>query len=147
MTEPQATSHLLWRALLVLHPGFYADLLGKRRKEHQAKCWLSTRAGRRPLRRRQRLKINPSAHDSAILNRRRSRMSKPRPDTIFGAASPLLPRRAAGSFIRAHRKTKRLRPESTPLAKSSTRISRSSRRSSEAVARVARVGLENSRKD
>lgn len=39
--EPEATFSACFGApFMVLHPGVYADLLGKRMAEHKAKCWL-----------------------------------------------------------------------------------------------------------
>lgn len=41
VTEPQATFSTCFGApFMVLHPGVYADLLGKKMKQHDAKCWL-----------------------------------------------------------------------------------------------------------
>ncbi|MDQ3804380.1 MAG: phosphoenolpyruvate carboxykinase [Acidobacteriota bacterium] len=41
VTEPQATFSTCFGApFMVLHPGVYADLLGKKIQEHRADCWL-----------------------------------------------------------------------------------------------------------
>jgi phosphoenolpyruvate carboxykinase (ATP) len=41
ITEPQATFSTCFGApFMVLHPGVYADLLGKKMAQHDAKCWL-----------------------------------------------------------------------------------------------------------
>ena len=41
VTEPQATFSTCFGApFMVLHPGVYADLLGKKIQEHKAVCWL-----------------------------------------------------------------------------------------------------------
>ncbi|MGB9180859.1 MAG: phosphoenolpyruvate carboxykinase [Pyrinomonadaceae bacterium] len=91
VTEPQATFSTCFGApFMVLHPGVYADLLGKKIAEHKANCWLvNTGWSGGPYGEGQRMKISHTrAMIRAILNGSLAEIET-RPDPIFGVGVPL----------------------------------------------------------
>jgi phosphoenolpyruvate carboxykinase (ATP) len=91
VTEPQATFSTCFGApFMVLHPGVYADLLGKKIQEHKANCWLvNTGWSGGPYGEGQRMKIKHTrAMIRAILNGSLSRVET-RPDPVFGVHVPV----------------------------------------------------------
>jgi phosphoenolpyruvate carboxykinase (ATP) len=89
--EPEATFSTCFGApFMVLHPGVYADLLGKRMSEHNAKCWLvNTGWSGGPYGVGQRMKIaHTRAMIRAILNGSLAQVET-RPDPIFGVGVPV----------------------------------------------------------
>jgi phosphoenolpyruvate carboxykinase (ATP) len=89
--EPEATFSTCFGApFMVLHPGVYADLLGKRMSEHKAKCWLvNTGWSGGPYGVGQRMKIGHTrAMIRAILNGSLAQVET-RPDPIFGVGVPV----------------------------------------------------------
>ena len=90
VTEPQATFSTCFGApFMVLHPGVYADLLGKKIQEHGAVCWLvNTGWSGGPYGEGQRMKIKHTrAMIRAILNGSLARVET-RPDPVFGVHVP-----------------------------------------------------------
>ena len=90
VTEPQATFSTCFGApFMVLHPGVYADLLGKKIQEHKAVCWLvNTGWSGGPYGEGQRMKIRHTrAMIRAILNGSLARVET-RPDPVFGVNVP-----------------------------------------------------------
>src|SRR5215216_1312120 len=91
VTEPQATFSTCFGApFMVLHPGVYADLLGKKIQEHRADCWLvNTGWSGGPYGEGQRMKIKHTrAMIRAILGGSLARVET-RPDPVFGIHVPL----------------------------------------------------------
>lgn len=91
VTEPQATFSTCFGApFMVLHPGVYADLLGKKIEEHKAHCWLvNTGWSGGPYGEGQRMKISHTrAMIRAILNGSLAEIET-RPDPIFGVGVPV----------------------------------------------------------
>jgi phosphoenolpyruvate carboxykinase (ATP) len=91
ITEPQATFSTCFGApFMVLHPGVYADLLGKHMAQHNAACWLvNTGWSGGPYGVGQRMKIKYTrAMIRAILNGSLAE-TETRPDPIFGVNVPL----------------------------------------------------------
>jgi phosphoenolpyruvate carboxykinase (ATP) len=91
VTEPQATFSTCFGApFMVLHPGVYADLLGKRMAENNAACWLvNTGWSGGPYGVGQRMKIaHTRAMIRAILNGTLSDVETT-PDPIFGVGVPV----------------------------------------------------------
>jgi phosphoenolpyruvate carboxykinase (ATP) len=91
VTEPQATFSTCFGApFMVLHPGVYADLLGKKIQEHRADCWLvNTGWSGGPYGEGSRMKIRHTrAMIRAILNGSLSRVET-RPDPVFGVHVPV----------------------------------------------------------
>ncbi|MCA1593601.1 MAG: phosphoenolpyruvate carboxykinase [Acidobacteria bacterium] len=91
VTEPQATFSTCFGApFMVLHPGVYADLLGKKIAEHKAVCWLvNTGWSGGPYGEGQRMKIKHTrAMIRAILNGSLAAIET-RPDPIFGVGVPV----------------------------------------------------------
>ena len=91
ITEPQATFSTCFGApFMVLHPGVYADLLGKHMAEHNAACWLvNTGWSGGPYGVGQRMKIRYTrAMIRAILNGSLAQ-TETRPDPIFGVNVPV----------------------------------------------------------
>ncbi|HEX8476641.1 MAG TPA: phosphoenolpyruvate carboxykinase [Pyrinomonadaceae bacterium] len=89
--EPEATFSTCFGApFMVLHPGVYADLLGKKMAEHEAHCWLvNTGWSGGPYGEGQRMKIQHTrAMIRAILNGSLSQIET-QPDPIFGVAVPV----------------------------------------------------------
>ena len=89
--EPEATFSTCFGApFMVLHPGVYADLLGRRMAEHKAKCWLvNTGWSGGPYGEGQRMKIAYTrAMIRAILNGTLATVET-RPDPVFGVGVPL----------------------------------------------------------
>jgi phosphoenolpyruvate carboxykinase (ATP) len=89
--EPEATFSTCFGApFMVLHPGVYADLLGKRMSEHNVKCWLvNTGWSGGPYGVGQRMKIGHTrAMIRAILNGSLAQVET-RPDPIFGVGVPV----------------------------------------------------------
>jgi phosphoenolpyruvate carboxykinase (ATP) len=89
--EPEATFSTCFGApFMVLHPGVYADLLGKRMSEHNAKCWLvNTGWSGGPYGVGQRMKIGHTrAMIRAILNGSLAQVET-KPDPIFGVGVPV----------------------------------------------------------
>jgi phosphoenolpyruvate carboxykinase (ATP) len=89
--EPEATFSTCFGApFMVLHPGVYADLLGKRMSEHNVKCWLvNTGWSGGPYGVGQRMKIGHTrAMIRAILNGSLAQIET-RPDPIFGVGVPV----------------------------------------------------------
>jgi phosphoenolpyruvate carboxykinase (ATP) len=90
VTEPQATFSTCFGApFMVLHPGVYADLLGKKIQEHKADCWLvNTGWSGGPYGEGQRMKIKfTRAMIRAILNGSLAQVET-RPDPVFGVHVP-----------------------------------------------------------
>jgi phosphoenolpyruvate carboxykinase (ATP) len=90
VTEPQATFSTCFGApFMVLHPGVYADLLGKKIQEHKAVCWLvNTGWSGGPYGEGQRMKIKfTRAMIRAILNGSLAQVET-RPDPVFGVHVP-----------------------------------------------------------
>jgi phosphoenolpyruvate carboxykinase (ATP) len=90
VTEPEATFSTCFGApFMVLHPGTYADLLGKKLTEHKATCWLvNTGWSGGPYGEGQRMKIKYTrAMIRAILNGSLAEVET-RPDPIFGVGVP-----------------------------------------------------------
>jgi len=91
ITEPQATFSTCFGApFMVLHPGVYADLLGKHMAEHNAACWLvNTGWSGGPYGVGQRMKIKYTrAMIRAILNGSLAQTATT-PDPIFGVNVPV----------------------------------------------------------
>ena len=91
ITEPQATFSTCFGApFMVLHPGVYADLLGKHMAQHNAACWLvNTGWSGGPYGVGQRMKIKYTrAMIRAILNGSLAE-TETRPDPIFGVNVPM----------------------------------------------------------
>ncbi|HEX7317405.1 MAG TPA: phosphoenolpyruvate carboxykinase [Pyrinomonadaceae bacterium] len=91
VTEPQATFSTCFGApFMVLHPGVYADLLGKKIQEHKAVCWLvNTGWSGGPYGEGQRMSIRHTrAMIRAILNGSLARVET-RPDPLFGVHVPV----------------------------------------------------------
>ncbi|HYH87534.1 MAG TPA: phosphoenolpyruvate carboxykinase [Pyrinomonadaceae bacterium] len=89
--EPEATFSTCFGApFMVLHPGVYADLLGKKIQEHGADCWLvNTGWSGGPYGEGQRMSIKHTrAMIRAILNGSLSKVET-RPDPVFGVGVPL----------------------------------------------------------
>jgi len=90
VTEPQATFSTCFGApFMVLHPGVYADLLGKKMAEHKANCWLvNTGWSGGPYGTGQRMKIKYTrAMIRAILNGTLAGIET-NPDPVFGLNIP-----------------------------------------------------------
>jgi phosphoenolpyruvate carboxykinase (ATP) len=90
VTEPQATFSTCFGApFMVLHPGVYADLLGKKIQEHKAVCWLvNTGWSGGPYGEGSRMKIKfTRAMIRAILNGSLAQVET-RPDPVFGVHVP-----------------------------------------------------------
>jgi phosphoenolpyruvate carboxykinase (ATP) len=88
--EPEATFSTCFGApFMVLHPGVYADLLGKKMAQHNAACWLvNTGWSGGPYGVGQRMKISHTrAMIRAILNGELATMQTT-PDAIFGVNVP-----------------------------------------------------------
>jgi phosphoenolpyruvate carboxykinase (ATP) len=91
VTEPQATFSTCFGApFMVLHPGAYADLLGKKIQEHKADCWLvNTGWSGGPYGEGARMKIRHTrAMIRAILSGSLAKVET-RPDPIFGVGVPV----------------------------------------------------------
>ncbi|HEX8503339.1 MAG TPA: phosphoenolpyruvate carboxykinase [Pyrinomonadaceae bacterium] len=91
VTEPQATFSTCFGApFMVLHPGVYADLLGKKIQEHKAVCWLvNTGWSGGPYGEGSRMKIKHTrAMIRAILNGSLAQAGT-RPDPVFGVHVPV----------------------------------------------------------
>lgn len=91
ITEPQATFSTCFGApFMVLHPGVYADLLGKHMAQHNAACWLvNTGWSGGPYGVGQRMKIKYTrAMIRAILNGSLAQ-TETQPDPIFGVNVPV----------------------------------------------------------
>ena len=89
--EPEATFSTCFGApFMVLHPGVYADLLGRRMEEHKASCWLvNTGWSGGPYGEGQRMKIaHTRAMIRAILNGSLADVET-RPDPFFGVGIPV----------------------------------------------------------
>ncbi|MFN2530267.1 MAG: phosphoenolpyruvate carboxykinase [Pyrinomonadaceae bacterium] len=89
--EPEATFSTCFGApFMVLHPGVYADLLGKKISQHNAACWLiNTGWSGGPYGIGQRMKIRYTrAMIRAILSGRLALIDT-KPDPIFGVNVPL----------------------------------------------------------
>jgi phosphoenolpyruvate carboxykinase (ATP) len=89
--EPEATFSTCFGApFMVLHPGIYADLLGRRIELHQSACWLvNTGWSGGPYGVGQRMKIAYTrAMIRAILNGKLAEIDT-RPDPIFGVHVPV----------------------------------------------------------
>jgi phosphoenolpyruvate carboxykinase (ATP) len=89
--EPEATFSTCFGApFMVLHPGVYADLLGKKMNEHRADCWLvNTGWSGGPYGVGSRMKIQYTrAMIRAILNGSLADVET-RPDPIFGVNVPV----------------------------------------------------------
>jgi phosphoenolpyruvate carboxykinase (ATP) len=89
--EPEATFSTCFGApFMVLHPGVYADLLGKKMAEHKANCWLvNTGWSGGPYGEGQRMKIAYTrAMIRAILNGTLASVET-QPDPIFGLGIPV----------------------------------------------------------
>ncbi len=89
--EPEATFSTCFGApFMVLHPGVYADLLGKKMNEHKADCWLiNTGWSGGPYGVGQRMKIQYTrAMIRAILNGSLAGIET-KPDPIFGVNVPV----------------------------------------------------------
>jgi phosphoenolpyruvate carboxykinase (ATP) len=90
VTEPQATFSTCFGApFMVLHPGVYADLLGRKIQEHKADCWLvNTGWSGGPYGEGQRMKIRHTrSMIRAILNGSLAQVET-RPDPVFGVHVP-----------------------------------------------------------
>ena len=91
ITEPEATFSTCFGApFMVLHPGTYADLLGKKLTEHKANCWLvNTGWSGGPYGEGQRMKIKYTrAMIRAILNGSLAEVET-KADPIFGVGVPV----------------------------------------------------------
>jgi phosphoenolpyruvate carboxykinase (ATP) len=91
VTEPEATFSTCFGApFMVLHPGTYADLLGKKLTEHKANCWLvNTGWSGGPYGEGQRMKIKYTrAMIRAILNGSLAGVET-QPDPVFGVGVPV----------------------------------------------------------
>src|SRR5262245_25809193 len=91
ITEPQATFSTCFGApFMVLHPGVYADLLGKHMAQHNAACWLvNTGWSGGPYGCGQRMKIKYTrAMIRAILNGSLAQ-TETKPGSIFGVNVPV----------------------------------------------------------
>ncbi|HST50562.1 MAG TPA: phosphoenolpyruvate carboxykinase [Pyrinomonadaceae bacterium] len=91
VTEPQATFSTCFGApFMVLHPGVYADLLGRKIQEHGADCWLvNTGWSGGPYGEGQRMKIKYTrAMIRAILTGTLASVET-RPDPVFGVGVPV----------------------------------------------------------
>jgi phosphoenolpyruvate carboxykinase (ATP) len=91
VTEPQATFSTCFGApFMVLHPGVYADLLGRKMSEHKSNCWLvNTGWSGGPYGEGQRMKIGYTrAMIRAILNGSLAQVET-KADPIFGLAVPV----------------------------------------------------------
>jgi phosphoenolpyruvate carboxykinase (ATP) len=91
VTEPQATFSTCFGApFMVLHPGVYADLLGRKMTEHRAACWLvNTGWSGGPYGTGARMKIGYTrAMIRAILGGSLARVET-RPDPVFGVGVPV----------------------------------------------------------
>jgi phosphoenolpyruvate carboxykinase (ATP) len=91
VTEPQATFSTCFGApFMVLHPGAYADLLGKKIQEHKAVCWLvNTGWSGGPYGEGSRMKIKHTrAMIRAILSGSLAKVET-RPDPVFGVGVPV----------------------------------------------------------
>jgi phosphoenolpyruvate carboxykinase (ATP) len=91
VTEPQATFSTCFGApFMVLHPGTYADLLGKKIQEHKADCWLvNTGWSGGPYGVGRRMRISYTrAMIRAILTGTLAGVET-RPDPVFGVGVPL----------------------------------------------------------
>jgi len=91
VTEPQATFSTCFGApFMVLHPGVYADLLGRKIQEHEAACWLvNTGWSGGPYGEGQRMKIKYTrAMIRAILTGTLAKVER-RPDPVFGVHVPV----------------------------------------------------------
>ncbi len=91
VTEPQATFSTCFGApFMVLHPGVYADLLGKKIQEHKAVCWLvNTGWSGGSYGEGQRMSIKHTrAMIRAILNGSLAQVET-RPDPVFGVHVPV----------------------------------------------------------
>jgi phosphoenolpyruvate carboxykinase (ATP) len=91
VTEPQATFSTCFGApFMVLHPGVYADLLGRKMTEHRANCWLvNTGWSGGPYGTGARMKISYTrAMIRAILGGSLAEVET-RPDPVFGVGVPL----------------------------------------------------------
>ncbi|HVF87726.1 MAG TPA: phosphoenolpyruvate carboxykinase [Pyrinomonadaceae bacterium] len=89
--EPEATFSTCFGApFMVLHPGVYADLLGRRMEEHKAHCWLvNTGWSGGPYGEGERMKITHTrAMIRAILTGALSEIET-RPDPVFGVHVPI----------------------------------------------------------
>ncbi|HVF51126.1 MAG TPA: phosphoenolpyruvate carboxykinase [Pyrinomonadaceae bacterium] len=89
--EPEATFSTCFGApFMVLHPGVYADLLGKKMEQHKANCWLvNTGWSGGPYGEGQRMKIaHTRAMIRAILNGSLAGVET-KPDPIFGLGIPV----------------------------------------------------------
>jgi len=89
--EPEATFSTCFGApFMVLHPGVYADLLGKQMGKHNAACWLvNTGWSGGPYGVGKRMKINHTrAMIRAILNGSLAQVET-QPDPIFGVGVPV----------------------------------------------------------
>ncbi len=89
--EPEATFSTCFGApFMVLHPGVYADLLGKKIQEHGAACWLvNTGWSGGPYGEGQRMSIKHTrAMIRAILNGTLASVET-RPDPVFGVGVPV----------------------------------------------------------
>jgi phosphoenolpyruvate carboxykinase (ATP) len=90
VTEPQATFSTCFGApFMVLHPGVYADLLGKKIQEHKADCWLvNTGWSGGPYGEGARMSIKHTrAMIRAILGGSLAQVET-RPDPVFGVHVP-----------------------------------------------------------
>ncbi|MDT5296477.1 MAG: phosphoenolpyruvate carboxykinase [Acidobacteriota bacterium] len=91
VTEPQATFSTCFGApFMVLHPGVYADLLGRKIQEHAADCWLvNTGWSGGPYGEGQRMKIGYTrAMIRAILSGALAQVET-QPDPVFGVHVPV----------------------------------------------------------
>ncbi len=91
VTEPQATFSTCFGApFMVLHPGVYADLLGKKIQEHNSACWLvNTGWSGGPYGEGKRMSIKHTrAMIRAILNGTLAKVET-RPDPVFGVGVPV----------------------------------------------------------
>ncbi|HWS53195.1 MAG TPA: phosphoenolpyruvate carboxykinase [Pyrinomonadaceae bacterium] len=91
VTEPQATFSTCFGApFMVLHPGVYADLLGRKIQEHEAACWLvNTGWSGGPYGEGKRMSIRHTrAMIRAILNGSLA-SAETRPDPVFGVHVPV----------------------------------------------------------
>ena len=91
VTEPLATFSTCFGApFMVLHPGVYADLLGKKIQEHKAACWLvNTGWSGGPYGEGKRMSIKHTrAMIRAILNGSLAGVET-RPDPVFGVGVPV----------------------------------------------------------
>ncbi|HEX5709381.1 MAG TPA: phosphoenolpyruvate carboxykinase [Pyrinomonadaceae bacterium] len=91
VTEPQATFSTCFGApFMVLHPGVYADLLGKKIEQHKAACWLvNTGWSGGPYGTGQHMSIKHTrAMIRAILNGSLAGVET-QPDPVFGVGVPV----------------------------------------------------------